>query len=377
MINRPTLIAVRELFERMMLVISLAALALIVGMALFQSVNAWLTGDEVKNIVPVFEAPIAQAGKALGKALTDWMPAWIVPTPFGPLDVKYTASYTIYEWFKLPIILFLTTYGMALLRLRISTGWIERTIGRNDILGAVGGTLMGMVTPVCSCTVTNLYAGLVAGGASQRASLAFLFASPALNEFAIIFMFVIVGPTGALIYVLAGFAAALATAYLAPLLGLDPARFVQSSLPEHTSCGCIRESILIRAHREAWTLFKRLLYVVLFSGLLAGILVNFNLTLVEYLKQAGAVWWGPIAATLLGLPLDINAASTGPILAALHQIVPVGTLIAAMMATTVSSIPEWAMLDRLIGRINAIKVVLWYAAYVILLGLLLNWIFAS
>lgn len=35
------------------------------------------------------------------------------------------------------------------------------------------------------------------------------------------------------------------------------------------------------------------------------------------------------------------------------------------------------MLDRLIGRINAIKVVLWYAAYVILLGLLLNWIFAS
>lgn len=377
MINRPTLIAVRGLFERMMPVISLAALALIVGMALFQSVNAWLTGDEVKNIVPVFEAPIAQAGKALGKALTDWMPAWIVPTPFGPLDVKYTASYTIYEWFKLPIILFLTTYGMALLRLRISTGWIERTIGRNDILGAVGGTLMGMVTPVCSCTVTNLYAGLVAGGASQRASSAFLFASPALNEFAIIFMFVIVGPTGALIYVLAGFAAALATAYLAPLLGLDPARFVQSSLPEHTSCGCIRESILIRAHREAWTLFKQLLYVVLFSGLLAGILVNFNLTLVEYLKQAGAVWWGPIAATLLGLPLDINAASTGPILVALHQIVPVGTLIAAMMATTVSSIPEWAMLDRLIGRINAIKVVLWYAAYVILLGLLLNWIFAS
>ncbi|MGQ9550262.1 MAG: permease [Roseiflexus sp.] len=377
MINRPTLIAVRGSFERMMPVISLAALALIVGMALFQSVNAWLTGDEVKNIVPVFEAPIAQAGKALGKALTDWMPAWIVPTPFGPLDVKYTASYTIYEWFKLPIILFLTTYGMALLRLRVSTGWIERTIGRNDMLGAVGGTLMGMVTPVCSCTVTNLYAGLVAGGASQRASSAFLFASPALNEFAIIFMFVIVGPTGALLYVLAGFVASIATAYFAPLLGLDPARFVHRHMTGHTSCECVRESILIRAHHEAWVLFKRLFYVVLFSGLLAGILVNFNLTLVEYLKQAGAVWWGPIAATLLGLPLDINAASTGPILVALHQIVPTGTLIAAMMATTVSSIPEWAMLDRLLGRINAIKVVLWYAAYVILLGLLLNWIFVS
>jgi uncharacterized membrane protein YraQ (UPF0718 family) len=375
MLNHPTLTAARGSFERVMPIISLAALALIVGMALFQSASAWLAGAEAKSIVPVFEAPIAQAGKALGKALTEWMPVWIVPTPFGPLDVKYTASYTIYEWFKLPIILFLTTYGMALLRLRISTTWIERTIGRNDLIGAAGGTLMGMVTPVCSCTVTNLYVGLVAGGASQRASSAFLFASPALNEFAIIFMFVIVGPTGALIYVLAGIAAALATAYLAPLLGLDPARFVQHHLPDHASCGCVRESILTRAHREAWTLFKRLFGVVLFSGLLAGILVNFNLTLVEYLKQAGAVWWGPIAATLLGLPLDINAASTAPILVALHQIVPIGTLIAAMMATTVSSIPEWAMLDRLLGRINAIKVVLWYAAYVILLGLLLNRMF--
>ena len=180
MLNRLTLTAVRGSFERVMPIISLAALTLIVGMALFQSASAWLAGAEAKSIVPVFEAPIAQAGKALGKILTDWMPTWIVPTPFGPLDVKYTAAYTIYEWFKLPIILFLTTYGMALLRLHISTTWIERTIGRNDLIGAAGGTLMGMVTPVCSCTVTNLYVGLVAGGASQRASSAFLFASPAL-----------------------------------------------------------------------------------------------------------------------------------------------------------------------------------------------------
>jgi uncharacterized membrane protein YraQ (UPF0718 family) len=77
----------------------------------------------------------------------------------------------------------------------------------------------------------------------------------------------------------------------------------------------------------------------------------------------------------LGLPLDINAASTGPMLVALHQVVPLGTLIAAMMATTVSSIPEWVMLNRLLGRFNAIKVVLWYATYVMLLGLFLNQLF--
>ncbi|MDW8213509.1 MAG: permease [Roseiflexaceae bacterium] len=376
MSNRTVLPVARASFERVMPIISLMILVLIVAQALVQSVSAWVSGADMKHVVPVFEAPIASAGKALGAALTSWMPAWVVPTPFGPLDVKYTASYTIYEWFKLPIILFLTTYGMALLRLRVSTRWIERSIGRNDLAGAAGGAVLGMCTPVCSCTVTNIYAGIVAGGASQRASSAFLFASPALNEFAILFMFVIVGPFGGMVYVATGFAAALATAYLASFLGLDPARFVQQSVPQHACCSAARESILVRAHREAWALFRRLFGVVLFSGLLAGILVNFNLTLVESLKQAGAAWWGPLAATALGLPLDINAASTAPILVALHQIVPIGTLVTAMMATTVSSIPEWVMLNRLIGRTGAVKVVLWYAAYVALLGLLLNWLFA-
>jgi hypothetical protein len=48
-----------------------------------------------------------------------------------------------------------------------------------------------------------------------------------------------------------------------------------------------------------------------------------------------------------------------------------------MMATTVSSIPEWAMLNRLLGRAATIRVVAWFAGYVIALGLVLNVIFAS
>lgn len=370
------LTTLRTIAERVMPLFSLAVLLAIIGQVIGQSVSHWLAGSEVKQIVPVFEAPIANAGKALGALLTVWMPAWVIATPFGPLDVKYTVSYTIYEWFKLPIILFLTTYAMALLRLSVSKAWLEQTLGRNDLLGILGGVLLGMVTPVCSCTVTNIYAGLAAGGASRRASAAFLFASPALNEFAIIFMFVIAGPTAGLVYIVAGVLAAILTGYLAPVLGLDPNRFVQRHILT-PACACTgHTSILVRAHQDAWSLFQRLLGVVLLSGLLAGILVNFNLTLVEALTQAGGVWWGPILATVLGLPLDMNAASTAPILVALHQIVPLGTLVAAMMATTVASIPEWAMLQRLLGRTAASKVVLWYAGYVMGLGLLLNWLFA-
>lgn len=180
--------SVRTQLEGVLPLLTLIVLVAIIGYVVVHSVIAWVNGNELTQIVPVFEAPIANAGKALGALLTAWMPAWVIATPFGPLDIKYTIAYTIYEWVKLPIILFLTTYGMTLLRLSVSTVCLERTLGRNDVIGILGGTLLGMVTPVCSCTVTNIYAVLAAGGASRRPSAAFLFASPALNEFAIIFM---------------------------------------------------------------------------------------------------------------------------------------------------------------------------------------------
>lgn len=369
--NRARSSRLQQLIPALVLVILLG----IIAAAFVQTGRAIAAGKELKDAIPVLETPIANFGKKIGAALTAWIPATAIATPFGPLDLKKTVSYTIYEWIKLPIILYLTTFGMTLLRLAIGTRRIERTLGRNDLRGIVGGVSLGMVTPVCSCTVTNLYAGLVAGGASRRASAAFLFASPALNEFAILFMFIAGGPLAGLLYLALGSVAAIATGYLSGRLGLDPARFVAGAItPQHEQP--TYDSRLVHAHAETLRLFRRLLPAVLISGVLAGILVNFNLTLIPAMQNAGSAWWGPIVGTIIGLPLDINAASTAPILLGIAPIVPIGTLIAVMMATTVSSIPEVAMLFRLIGRRSTALVVAWYGSYVIAIGVILNAIFA-
>ena len=124
-------------------------------------------------------------------------------------------------------------------------------------------------------------------------------------------------------------------------------------------------------------LCRRLLAPVLISGALAGLLVNFNLTVVQVLQRAQFHWWGPIVATLAGLPLDVNAAATAPILAAVSSFVPLGMLVSVMMATTVASIPEVTMLNRLISRRNTLKVVAGYAAYTMAISLLINKLFAG
>jgi len=352
------------------IVVPRLALALLVGIlsyAVLQSGIAIFNGTELKQAIPVLEAPIAAFGKSVGAFATTWM---------GNSSMQKTVAYIIYEWVKLPIILYLTTFGMSLLRLSVNTRLLELTLGRNDLGGVLSGTALGIITPVCSCTVTNLYAGLVAGGASMRASAAFLFASPALNEFAIIFIFLAAGPVGCLLYVACGLLAAIATGYMAGWFGLDPARFVRGAM-ESLITKMEHPSLLVRAHVETLRLCKRLLIPVLIAGLLAGILINFNLTLVESLKQIGYGWWGPVVAMLIGLPLDINAASTAPMLLVLSPIVPLGTLISAMMATTVSSIPEVAMLKVLVGKNATIKLVAWYAGYVMAIGLLINALFAT
>ncbi|MDW8325136.1 MAG: permease [Anaerolineales bacterium] len=345
----------------------------IVAHALWQTLFGLFAGKSLPEVVPILEKPIAEFGKWVGLLLTWWMPDWSIETPLGPLFVKRTVSYTLYEWVKLPLILFLTTFGMALLRLKAGARGLEKTLGRDDWLGAVGGTVMGMLTPVCSCTVTNIYAGLVAGGASRKASTAFLFASPALNEFAIVFMFTFGSLSGGAMYLGFGFVAAVLTAYLAPALGLTPGDFINkiAGLTCHT-LHLSKPSPLQAAFVDAQAMLRRLLFPLLLSGFLAGVLVNFNLGLIQVMKNIGYEWWGPIVGTLLGLPLDINAASTAPILAALSGVVPTGTLVSVMMATTVSSLPEVSMLQRLLGKAATMRLVGWYAAYTMLIGLVIN-----
>lgn len=361
--------------DRLLPALALLVLIGVVASALIQSGWALLAGRPVQEAIPVLEKPIADLGRIVGARLTAWLPETVFTTPLGDFSLKRFISYTIYEWVKLPALLFLTTYGMTLLRLRLGTRAMAKTLGRDDFIGALSGTFVGMFTPVCSCTVTNLYVGLVAGGASRKASSAFLFASPALNEFAIIFMFMAGGLLGGSLYLTLGIIASLATAYLASYLGLNPNAFVcrAAGLVAHHSPS--PPGLLARAFAETLHLCRRLIVPVLLSGLLAGLLVNFNLTLIQTMQAVQFNWWGPIVGTLVGLPLDVNAAATAPILLALRPVVPLGTLISVMMATTVASLPEVTMLNRLIGRRNTARVVGWYAAYTMLIGLVINALF--
>lgn len=157
--------------------------------------------------------PHTELCKFVGRAFTSWLPS-------GP--IRNVSEYFVYDFFKIVTMLLLTTFVLSCVRMFIGAHRLRRIIGRHDLVGQMGGAALGVVTPVCSCSVAPLYSSLVASGASLPASATFLFAAPAVNEFAIALVLIALGPIGGGIYVALGVVAALITGRLVKPLGLIP-----------------------------------------------------------------------------------------------------------------------------------------------------------
>ena len=320
----------------------------------------------------------------------DWN-SWMFD-PFGPLTafskwvgaqsvvllpdgfVKEFIGYWVYDLVKIVSLLLMTSFPLNLIRKWVGMKWLRRSLGRDDWFGMCCGAALGVVTPVCSCSVTPLYASLLHGGAARRPAACFLFAAPAVNEFAIVLVWIALGWQWAMIYAALGLLAALLTGLFAHRLGLEPCPWcAPASRDPFEASSRFAWATWRAAAIDALKLANRLKWAMMIGAGLAAALVNFNLTPVQVLTDYGHHPLSPVLAAIIGLPLDVNAAAAGPILIPLSKIgLPIGTLITLLMATTVASFPEAAVLRQLVGWRAVAKVGAWYLVYTSSLGLALN-----
>ncbi len=310
-------------------------------------------------------------------ALITTFSKWVGSQSVGLLPdgvVKDFIGYWVYDLAKIVLLLLVTSFALNLIRKWVGVKWLRRSLGRDDWVGMCCGAALGVVTPVCSCSVTPLYASLLHGGAARRPAACFLFAAPAVNEFAIVLVFFAMGWQGAVIYTALGLLAALLTGHFAKRLGLETCPY----------CGPVAHDPFVADSRFGWntwrggavdslTLLRRLKWALVIGAGLAAALVKFNLTPVQVLTEYGHHPLAPILAAVIGLPLDVNAAAAGPILIPLVKVgLPVGTLIALMMATTVASLPEAAVLRQLVGWTGVARFGGWFLIYTASVGLAVN-----
>jgi len=261
----------------------------------------------------------------------------------------------IYEVPKVLILLTIIVFAVGIIRSFFSPEKTRKKLeGKPLFLGNVLASMLGIVTPFCSCSAVPLFLGFVEAGIPLGVTFSFLIAAPMINEIAVILLFGLFGWKTALIYVSTGLIIAIFAGYIIGKLKLE--RFVEDWVYEIKSSRIEQlEEKMNFADRIEYgvnavkdIVSKIWLYVIIGIAVGAGVHgyvpENFMASI-----MGKSAWWSVPVSVLIGIPLYSNAAGIIPIVQALlEKGASLGTALAFMMSVIGLSLPEAIILKKVL-----------------------------
>jgi len=271
------------------------------------------------------------------------------------LPLTSAIHFFIYEVPKVLILLTIIVFFVGIIRSYFSPGKTRKKLeGKPLFLGNVLASMLGIVTPFCSCSAVPLFLGFVEAGIPLGVTFSFLVAAPMINEVAVILLLGLFGWETALIYVSTGLIIAISAGYVIGKLKLE--RFVQNWVYEIKTSRIEQiEEKMNFADRISYGLTavkdivsKVWLYVIIGIAVGAGVHgyvpENFMASI-----MGKSAWWSVPVSVLIGIPLYSNAAGIIPIVQALiEKGASLGTALAFMMAVIGLSLPEAIILKKVL-----------------------------
>ena len=261
-----------------------------------------------------------------------------------------------YDTVKIALLLVGIIFAVTVLRSFMS---VERTRallgGKREGVGNVMAAGLGVITPFCSCSAVPAFIGFVAAGVPLGVTMSFLIASPLVNEVAIALLFGMFGLGPTLMYVGAGLMIAIVAGFVVGRLKVE--RWIEPFVFETRLGGQLIDSTLGLSWddriqmgiEEVGTILRRI-WPYLLAGIGLGAAIHGWAPEDFFTAYAGA--GNPFAvliAVAIGIPLYSNAAGVMPLVEALHDKgLPMGTLLAFMMAVVALSLPELILLRRVL-----------------------------
>lgn len=220
-------------------------------------------------------------------------------------------------------------------------------------LMAVG---LGAVTPFCSCSSIPLFIGFVEAGIPLGVTLSFLIASPMVDLAAMVVLSGVIGWKITAIYVLTGISIAFIGGYVLQAFKLE--RWVEDYVWQirmgETQANAQTDATSLHArHDYAWNEVRQIVgriwkFVILGVGVGAAIHGYVPADFVARIAGDGSVL-SVVTAVLVGVPMYSDAVGIIPVAEALLlKGVPVGTVLAFMMAVVALSLPEMLILRKVV-----------------------------
>ena len=301
-----------------------------------------------------------------------------------PKDNHLTSaiSFFIFEVPKVLMLLILIVFIVGIIRTYFSPEKTRKILGGKKLFaGNVSASLLGIVTPFCSCSAIPLFLGFVESGVPLGVTFSFLIAAPMINEVALVLLFGLFGWKTALMYVSTGLIIAIFSGFVIGKLRLEKyvEEWVYKTEAGHPDIEAANISFAQRI-TSGFDAVKEIVgkvwvYVVIGIAVGAGIHgyvpENFMASL-----MGKSAWWSVPIAVVIGIPMYSNAAGIIPIVQALlEKGASLGTVLAFMMSVIGLSLPETIILKKVLKIQLIVVFISIVAAGIIVVGYLFNLIY--
>ncbi len=287
--------------------------------------------------------------------------------------------------FEVPKVLMLLTvivFIVGIIRSYFSPEKTRQALeGKPLFVGNIMASMLGIVTPFCSCSAIPLFLGFMESGIPLGVTLSFLIAAPMINEVALVLLFGLFGWKTALLYASTGLTIAIVAGWVIGKLKLE--RYVEEWVYEIKIGDQVSDDRTIQFDERLQAGYvavidivsKVWVYIVIGIAVGAGVHgyvpENFMASI-----MGKSAWWSVPLAVVIGVPMYSNAAGIIPIIQALlEKGASLGTSLAFMMAVIGLSLPETIILKKVLKLPLIIIFVGVVAAGIMVVGFLFNIIY--
>lgn len=286
-----------------------------------------------------------------------WFTDWLVYSIFTIKKGSHlgnAVNFFVYDTIKILLLLAVIIFVVSLIQSYFPPEKTKKFLSKAKfpILNNLLASLVGIITPFCSCSAVPLFIGFVEAGVPLGVTLSFLISAPMVNEIALILLWGLFGWKIAIIYSVSGVAIATVAGWIMGKLKLEKwveefvfkVKIKQTEEKKMTIKNRLEyaKKYMIDIVKSVW------IYVVI--GVAIGALMHGYIPNDLLIKYTGPNNFLAVPlAVFIGIPLYSNATGTIPIVSVLiAKGMAMGTALAFMMAVTALSLPEFIILKKVL-----------------------------
>jgi uncharacterized membrane protein YraQ (UPF0718 family) len=324
-------------------------------------------GESIKNSPSGSKNSLGKQLTWIGLILVGWVvlyiymekiATWLTFTVlrFQPgTKIGESVLFFLYDTPKIFMLLTLVIFTIGIIRTYITPEKTRNMLhGKKEWVGNMIASLLGIVSPFCTCSTIPLFIGFVKAGIPLGVTFSFLISSPLIDETALVLLFGLFGLKVAGLYLISGLVISFVSGLIIGKLHLENG--VQDWVYEVQEKG-------VEGEEEKFTISDRITFGIreiknivgkvwpyIVAGIAVGALIHgyvpTNLMAGIMGKKA---WWSVPLAVLIGVPMYSNGAGIIPIFKVLlEKGAALGTVLAFMMAVIGLSLPEIIILKNIL-----------------------------